>query len=213
MTTDADHRGPRCADPLDAAPSWAGCQVRFNTQLLSWFGDRVQFRLPEADLTVGAVGTICYGSYVFKRFYLGEREGFVELCCESDRTVSRSLFMKDMEEFPHTEAQWDVWLAERTGRLGSPVLLHGDHDYRRVWKSSERWVRPITLLETVSPGRGGGDKTVERQCQLYGRTILAPLGSGRPEFDELLLLQSDGRSVEMFVGMALPTSCYEVAPP
>jgi hypothetical protein len=207
------HLSPGCDDSPDSAPSWVGRRVRFNTAFLSGFGDRVQFQLPGADQEISAIGTIPSAPYLFRRYYLGVGEGFIELCCRSDQTVSQSLFVKDMEEFPYTKTRWDSWLAEGVGRLGSPVVLHGDHDYRRMWRPSERWERPVTMVESVSSTGMPNAETIEQQCLLYGRTILAPLGSGRPEFEELLLLQSDGRSIKMFMGIGLPAPCYEVLAP
>lgn len=197
----------------EGAPLWAGGQVRFDTESLASFGDRIQFRLPAAECGVDAVGTVQSGPYTFWRCHLDRSEGFIEVCLKSGHVVSCSLFMSDMEESPTTEAKWASWMAEGSGQLGAPIISHGDHDYRRLWNPSNRWASPVPMAESVSSREAPGARTIDRKCMLYGRTVLSPLGSGQPEFDELLLRQTDSTRVETYVGMRLSPISFEIIPP
>jgi hypothetical protein len=190
-----------------------GSQLALDGSFLGTFIDRVQFVMPTGIQEVSAIGTIDVGRMRFIRYYFLDRDAFLETEFRAGVLASCRLFVRDMEEFPTDERQWHAWTGPGDGRLGSPSLLHGDYEYKRLWNGSPSWVSPISIVEHILVTHSDDPVRVEKLTMMYYRIDSPPLGAAERTFRELLILMVDAISVETYLGLDYDVSRLEVQPP
>ena len=182
-------------------------------------GNDLLTRYPGPDCSVVSYGMFPVGESMLHRFYLVSSEGpyMLQIVADSKNVIEEcKLFMPFDEIFP---GDWGFWLAEQDGYIGLSIFdTKSSVRFFRVWANPDATrivesnasgvtvdrIPPVRFVETIYLDPfGAKTETVTYETMLYGRHVTASV-------DEYLMIsavdESDGASVQIMVGLELPTS-------
>jgi hypothetical protein len=162
------------------------------------YSDRVQFNIPNTEMTIDYIDQIIVGNLKYLRYYFKKTEGFIE---KNMNTNKHKIFIKDMEIFPNNQSDWDNWKNLDSGLVGSTNFIHGDYEYERLWNSSTKWIEPIEFKKNNVEQKNLPLILKNSFGMLYFRKDNPSLASPKKSFNEFLLLQLDDEKIEMYLGV------------
>ncbi|QWR78846.1 DUF2491 family protein [Candidatus Magnetomonas plexicatena] len=160
--------------------------VRFDESKFVINSDVLKAQSPGGGIhTVAAAEKFMIGSMKIYRFYLEENEtkeqSVLQIPVSNEEIEGIVLFRIIEEIYPQDEREWDFWLNERTGSIGSKYFRIIEEDstdtlYHRLWGGDERYVKPIFFRSVISTDSYGltGMKT-ENLGMIYAREITETL--------------------------------------
>jgi NADPH:quinone reductase-like Zn-dependent oxidoreductase len=173
----------RIPDTLaDAAAAAAPAAYTTALRMLRAAGCRLGTRV----LVIGAGGGVATGALLLAQA-AGAR---VYVTSGHDWKIDRALGLGAVAGFNHSGGGIDEWAWEATGGAGIDLVI--DSVGAATWRQSIRSLAPGGAVACC--GATSGDRpdiSIRELYQRHGRIVGAPLG-GRPDFDDLMELVSDG---------------------
>ena len=177
---------------------------------LSTFSGIIEFDFPSFPLAIEAIGMIDLGDGAMAyRCYLHKTPAFLQVVSENGEAVECRLYVLDEEVYPPSEKEWQRWLNNQDGIIGSPEVLHGtgkEFSYIREWMDGDTQVEPVQVNESIIKNSYDDNLVQESQETMsYFRVATGdPHDLDDPErIDEFLLINAGEGVIELYLGVDL----------
>lgn len=178
-------------------------------------------KAPREEGVVQTIGKIQIDDMIIWRCYIGidgaAEDCMLQICEDNGVLIECCIFTEYDEIYPHVEEEWDIWMDDEDGHVGSPTFSLTEEDVtmsygRTIANDVERRIDPIECKERIFNNNDVPTKehgTYKHDLMMYSRVI-----EDSDEVAEYLILgaQSSGiiNSVRIWVGMDIDPDSIKV---